>query len=544
MAKRRKREPRGERAARQRGARSDARGDLGWALGLTLLAWAHRLAFLFSNQDRSWPFTVFYEGDAEAFYGYARAILSGSSYDNGLPFHPPGFPYFLAGLYAFLGAGADGEVPHRAVKEAMALLGAASVGLLYLLVRPYLGRTGALVAGLLAAWHFGLYVLAVAPVSEGLYLLLLLLALLVWSRRLAHPLAAPGAVGAVEGGPWTALGLGALLGLLALTRAEGALVALLLAGVGAAGALRQRASFRPWALVAAGWALAVAPWAACNAIHLADFNRQQAAHLAEPLPTFVPLTLYGPLNLALANHPAADGSFSRAFLASSSSSPTLDLSDPEHLRFFLHGGAMAWDWARQHPGDFGRLVLRKWALSAEAWKLGWTQWDWPGGLAGVRRPVDVFVPASGLALALAPPVAVLGLLACFWTPGGPRRWAGVVLLLGFSWLLTTGLFFGYVRQGLLLLFFGLTFAAAGLLWLGRRLAHPRGTWEEALPFASPFADGPGRHLLQGLGAAALLLLALELAGAAGDRNFRATGTTLPGQPYLDRDQPVVLEPVK
>jgi hypothetical protein len=538
-----RRKTRGPRKGSAKPEGRDRRGEGGrwregaWALGLTLLAWLHRLAFLRSNRDWDWPYTIFYEGDSEAFYHYARAILGGRLYDNGLPFHPPGFPYFLAAVHALTGAGPDAaQVPHFAVKAAMALLGSLPVGLLYLVVKPYVGRLVALTASLLCLYHFGLYVLAVAPVSESLYLTLLLLAILLWSRRLAHPLAAPG--GDPGSGWGAALGLGLLLGALALTRAEGALVAIVLVGVGLAGQLRRRpSSLRPWALVLAGWVLAVAPWTVRNAVRISEFNERQAGRLAEPLPTFVPLTLYGPINLALANNPQADGTFSRDFLASQSHSPTLDLADPEHLRFFLHGNELAWGWIRDHPGDFLRLLGRKWTLSFEAWRLGWTQWDWPGGLTGTRRPVDVFVPDSSAALALGPPLALLGLLACLGAPGGPRRWAVLVLLLTAAGLVTTGLFFGYVRQGLLLFPFWATLVAAGFVWLVRRLARPRTSWTEALPFGLE----PSRRLLQILGGAALLVLVLEARGATTDRNYRATGTTLPGQRFLDRDQPMVLE---
>jgi hypothetical protein len=54
------------------------------------------------------------------------------------------------------------------------------------------------------------------------------------------------------------------------------------------------------------------------------------------------------------------------------------------------------------------------------------------------------------------------------------------------------------------------------------------------------ADLSRRHL-QILAGAAVVLLALDLWGMGADRNYRATGTTLPGQTYLDPDQPVYLE---
>jgi hypothetical protein len=502
------------------------RRDLLWALGLTLLAWAHRLAFLRSNRDWTWPYTLFYEGDSETYFDYARALLNGRLYDNGIPFHPPVFAWLLAAIHALVGAGPGAErVPYVAVKVVIALIGSLPVGLIYLLARPYLGRAAVLAAALLCAWSFGLYMIGVAPVTEGTYLTLLMLALLVWTRRMAHPLAAPDAV---PGGWKTALGLGLILGWLALTRAEGVLVAVLVLSVGLFGPRRKLA------LVALGWVLAVAPWTVRNAVRLSAIDERLAGQLAEPLPTFVPLTIYGPLNLALANNPQADGTFSRAFLSSRSQKAVLDLADPQHLEFILHGDRMAWSWIRQDPGGFARLVLRKWRLFFTAWKLGWTQWDWPGGLDGVRLPVDVFTPASDAGWGFGLPFAVLGLICCLSTPGGPRRWAVLVLLLTAAGMITTGLFFGYVRQGLLLLPFWLTLTATALVWIGERL---RGL---VSGFTFVPVDTP-RRLLQVLGGVALVLLALELWGAGADRNFQATGTNLPDQPFLDRDQPVYLK---
>jgi hypothetical protein len=543
----RKREPRARPQAERKAASrsSRPRADLLWAAGLTLLAWFHRLAFLRSNRDWSWPYTIFYEGDAETFFKYARALLNGELYDNGIPFHPPGFAYGLAFVHSLLGAGAGAEqVPYFAEKATVALIASLSIGLLYLLVKPYLGRTVALLAALLALYHFGLYVIAVAPVTEGTYQTLLLICLLFWTRRFEHPLAAPVLEGEKlkRAGPLGALLLGLLLGALALTRAEGVIVGLILGLTGLAGAtgwLRARSwqALRPWLLVLLGWILIVAPWTVRNFIHLREANQRLAGRLAEPLPTFVPLTIYGPINLALANNPQADGTFSRAFLASSAHSDVLDLTDPEHLRFLLHGDRMAWDWVMSNPGAAGRLLLRKWSLFFTAWKLGWTQWDFPGGLTGLRRPVDVFTPDSGIAFWLGPPLAFLGLILCLGTPGAARRWAILTLLLTAVGLLATGLFFGYIRQGLLLIPFWLTWVAAAVTAVARRITHPKEGWRLA-----PIGEtDPPRHLLQALAVAAFVLLLLEGWGMGRDRNYKATGTNVAGQSYLNRDETIRLE---
>lgn len=524
----------------------------GWlAAGLIVLAWLHRLAFLRSNRDWSWPYTIFYEGDSETFFHYARALLAGRLYDGGIPFHPPGFPGLLALVHAGLGAGgADDRVPYFAVKAVMALLGSASVGILYLLVRPYLGRTVALVAALLTTYDFGLYVLHVAPVSEGAYQTLLLLCVLLWTRWLEHPLAVSAEMEepreALRSLAWRPVVLGVLFGALALVRAEGALIGLALGLVGLGGwfAARLRRSPRaspaalvPWTLLLAGWLLAVAPWTVRNAMQLRAAN--QRLSLAEPLPALVPITLYGPINLALANNPLADGTFSRRFLASDGGSGLLDLENPEHLRFLLHGDEMARDWARAHPGDAARLVLRKWRLMADAWRLGWTQWDWPAGLDGVRRPIDVFVPASMRATWLRVPLAVIGLGLCWACGGHQRRWLGVVLVLTAICLLTTGLFFGYARQGLLYMPLWQTFGAVTLVTIGQAVARRR----PALP-ALDAEERPPRRFLVALACAAVVLLAMEARGARSNRNYRATGTTLPGSQKLDSQQQMTLQVVR
>ncbi len=524
------------REAQRRAAKAapkPAWNDTWWALGLSLLAWVHRLAFLRSNFDWGWPYTVFYEGDGEAFFEYARALLNGELYDDGIPFHPPGFAWVLAAVYTLVGADpAATRVPYVAVKVVMALVGSLPVGLLYLLVKPYLGRTVAVVAALLCAWNFGLYVIGVAPVTEGTYLTVLMLALLLWTRCFEHPLASPDA----ERGGWkAAVGLGVILGFLALVRAEAVLIAALLVGAGLLSWLRQRsaAELRPWLLVLLGWVLVVAPWTIRNGVRMAAVDERLAGQLAEPLPRFVPLTIYGPINLALANNPQADGTFSRAFLSSRSGAPVLDLKDPQHLELILHGDRIAWSWMRENPGAFGRLLLRKWGLFFSAWKLGWTQWDWPGGLNGVRRPVDVFTPDSAAGYALALPLAVLGLLVCAATPGAPRRWAVLVALLTASGMITTGLFFGYVRQGLVLLPFWLTLTAAAVVWIGERLLK-RTSGLTLVPFDPP------RRLLQVLAGIVVILLIVELRGTGSQRVLQGTGTVL-SDGTLDRDQPVVLK---
>jgi len=510
--------------------------DRRWALILTALAWIHRSAFLLANRDRAWGFSIFYEGDAERFHLFARAILAGTPYDGGVPFHPPGFPYLLAGIHALVGAGhPNATVPHLAVKLILALIGSLPVGLIYLLARPYLGRTAAFVTALLSLYSFGLYVISVTPGSEGLYLTLLLTALLLWSRASAHPLSAPGAP--AHGSRWVHLVVGMVLGALTLVRAEGLLVCGLLWATGLAGGLRDRAGsqptlarrLRPWLLVAVGWLIAVAPWTVRNGIRLAEINRTLGPELAEKLPTVVPITLYGPLNLALANQAGASGGFVPIWSGPAGrqvdmGGGQLGLRDPEHLHLVLHGDAVAWEWIRANPGAFARLVGRKWGLLLESLKLGWTQWNLPGGLRGLRRPIDLFVPHTVLGLGLLAPLLVAGFAALAVRGGSGRRWALLVGMLTGGTLLTTALFFGYARAGVVMLPLWLSLIAGGLA-AGRgepsQQRRPRGARAALLIM--------------------LILLIIEAWGATANRTYTASGTMLPGQTHLNPDATIFLE---
>lgn len=506
-----------------------------WALALGLLAAVLRVLFLFSGTDRSWPYTVFYEGDSETFFRFARALLSGELYDGGIPFHPPGFAFFLAGLQTLAGAGAaTATVPHLAIKLILAVVvGGGSVALLYLATAAALGRTVAIVTALLAAFHFGLYVLSVAPVGDGLFQLLLLAAIALVIRRPEGELTRA-----------RVFLLGLVWGAMALTRAEGILLGGLIVGFGTflywknVTSAKDDARWRgllPWAAVALIAAAVVLPWTVRNAIRLGEAELRLAGGLAEPLPRFVPVTMYGPLVLALANHDGADGSFSRAALPSHPGDAGFRLTDPEHLRFLLHGDRIAFDWIASHPAEFVRLAGRKLALYAGALQLGWTQWDLPGGLTGLRRPVDLFVPERRIGIWLWLPLLTAGIALVGGSGASSRSWLVLVGLLTAASMMMVALSFGYARFGVLLLPLWMGVAAAALVTFGRWLASRLPEDQRGL------VRGPrGRSLAATL---ILLLLALEVAGTVRGHRFEATGTTLPGSHRLDRDQPIHFRPL-
>jgi len=64
----------------------------------------------------------------------------------------------------------------------------------------------------------------------------------------------------------------------------------------------------PWILVALGFCMTLLPWTVRNAVVLSAVNETRPRHL-EALPTFVPITLYGPLNLAWQTTPRQTAAF-------------------------------------------------------------------------------------------------------------------------------------------------------------------------------------------------------------------------------------------
>lgn len=483
-------------------------------LALVVLALAHRLLFLWSGEDRSWPFSTFYFGDTRVFFEHALDLLRGVVHEEGIPFRPPLFPRILAAVYALVGAdAARAVVPHTAVRVVFSMVAALGPGLLYVLVRPYLGRVAAIAFALPWVWHFGALVVAVAPVVEGTYLTVLLGVLILWTRRVPSVLAADRedlATRARVGSAAVAVGVG--IAVLHLLRAEAAVlgVAILLATLlpHRSFSLRQRLAWT--GAIALGWALTLVPATVSHWRQLAQANATLA--LAEPLPQLVPVSLYGPLNFALANAPDADGRFSVAPLSRLGSLGKIDLEDPRQLAMVLHGDEEVWSRWRENPTHALRLVVSKWGWAAQAATLGWTGRNWPGGLVGERQPVDIFVPDRSIGAWIWLPLAAFGGITAWRRGSGSRRALGVLALSMVAPIVAITLFYGYARQALLALPFLLGLAGYGLYELARlgRLRYQGGK------------PAPGAAALL---AVASVVLVIEVALAlAGPPKLLATGS--------------------
>jgi len=382
------------------------------------------------------PASRFYFGDTRVFLTYATALSAGERFDNGVPFHPPGWPLVLSLLFRVFGWSADAPPDPILLKHVGAVISGASVGLAALLAYTLGGRGVMIVTSLLGIFHFAHLVQAAAPNSEPLYGLLMVLVLL-------------GAVRKQTGG-WL---LGVLSGFTSLVRAEFVLCAGLLAiWLGFDQWSTRR--YRRVALFALGFLLALLPTTILNWRSIDEFNRTRASSMPGALPRFAPVTGYGAFSFANANHERADGGFNWDLPSIQPSdheaglleAGQLDLARPPVYRAYVDGYRMGATWLVSNPADAIRLFGKKLAVSLSVFDYGYLLDNVPVEVRGARRPVDqIDLQTSCVTVAHAVLVAA-GLWIAATNPLTRVLLFPVVTLLASSIL-----FFGYVRLGVVYL---------------------------------------------------------------------------------------------
>lgn len=190
-------------------------------------------------------------------------------------------------------------------------------------------------------------------------------------------------------------------------------------------------------------------------------------YLPRPMPRFPFVAAYGPLNFALANAPGGTGGFDRSRMREPPpltggaeryppelvrALPPQDLTFiyPPHLRLYNDGYVEGLRWIAGNPGRFAALAARKLVIFWSGAALGFTGYGVPLGLSGVRRTVDMVVPEGGAAVQAWRLAVLLVTLA-----GGVVAWrrpaAHAWLLFLLSKLVVTVAFFGYARQGAMMI---------------------------------------------------------------------------------------------
>ncbi|WP_028064175.1 glycosyltransferase family 39 protein [Solirubrobacter soli] len=200
--------------------------------------------------------------DARDYDMHASSIASGDGFSKRLTgkptaFRPPGYPYLLGGVYRVFGVEQAADAERIRVARALGVvLGVIGVALIGVLATQLLTRTAGLVAMALAALYVPSILVAAAIMSEQLFVVLMLAALVtaIHQRRSEHRYA------------FAALA-GLLAGLAVLTRANGLilLVPLVIA------VWRTPRAVGPAVLLVAVALATVAPWTIRNAVELHAF---------------------------------------------------------------------------------------------------------------------------------------------------------------------------------------------------------------------------------------------------------------------------------
>ncbi len=506
-----------------------------------------RLLFLFSQQGHRGLFSVLYHGDTSAYLGFAASFLGKTPYDQGIPFHPPGYPFLLSILLRLSGFSPGAEAPPALLLRVfMTVLGGLTCGFFFLLIRRIFGRAVALASLPLALFSFGHYVQSTAINSEG-WFLLLSLAVTFGLVRLAEMLdrERPPRGRAARG-----VGLGLLLGVLAawatLTRAEFLLTAGLLAAL-----LLLVAGRRAWAPAAAfvfAVLVTMTPWTVRCYHSIGLVNQVHAERLPRPLPRLVLVTGYGPLNFATANNSFAKGSFDTGLidaLVPGRRDRSLDLADPGINRLYIDGYRVGLTWMAEHPAEAVALIARKVSLAAQALALGYLQVNLPAGLTGQRRPVDQFVPSALWFAWIQGGLMLLGLWRLIRGPlrqrperkrtverarAAPRSKPLWLFLVPHALTTTVVIvaFFGYARLGMLLAPVIWLLVGSGLLAL-----------VEVVPWPSSWRRRPAHSLVLLI----LVLLAVEVVlTSTGPRSYAVTGSRIPGTQQINPDDLLMIRP--
>jgi hypothetical protein len=465
----------------------------------------------------------FYFGDAPAFLGYASALLKGEPFDNGVPFHPPGWPVVLALCLRVLGWSPEQPVDPLAIKHVVAVISGASVGLASWLAYLLAGRAAMVVTSFLGAFHFGHVAQAAAPNSEPLYGMLVLCVLLCGYWWQTHPDRAASAVAC-----------GVLAALTMLVRAEFALCALL---IPLAHVATGRWVWRCLAFYAIALFVTLAPNTFANWTAIDAFNQTRAARMPGPLPRFAPVTSYGAFNFANANHAAATGGFNFDLpgLMSSSSDPeavaelelaeagALDLSRPPVYRAYVDGYRMGVAWLTQHPIAAAQLIRAKLAIMLSMFDYGYLLDNEPVAVKGLRRPVDQIDLRSTWLTVVHVALVLSGTAVAVQNPRSILLAAPILTL-----LLSTTMFFGYVRLGVAYLPVVWILQAMAIAQLLRRLPIP----------------GVVRQRALGIAVVAALLLMLTEAAASRERRVIQWDGLVDERGHLVEDQAVDIERVR
>ncbi len=493
---------------------------------LFLYAFVIRLLFWTGFDDRQLLYSLFYYGDSFRLHQEALEILKSNWSSSLLPYHPPVTSYFLALIYNFFGTPPE-HLP--AIKILLIIISALSVVIFHRLARRFFSERLALIAAIIFGATFPMLVVSVTPNTESIFLCFAMLTLLFFARLRSS---------------WNtkdAILMGLCGALASLTRAEFAsFFVVLVAGVflmkpghralppqgrasiaSEAGASRRwGAEARPLIITIIAFLLPFIPWTIRNYNVLKQFNVEKSEAGLEPLPTFAPITCYGPINFAMANNLLADGKFSRTILTGANVA-ALDLNNPQHRHYFLHGYAEGLTFIKDYPKEFLKLIGIKLRLFTQGFSWGFGPTNIPGGLNGVRYPIDIFVSENRWWAWLIGPLFIFGY--CLSIREFSKWWPLHLLFL--HRIAVTSVFFGYVR-GLAAIYFVVVLFLFYPLSINLRFVN--------------WLDRTSKQIL--LIVPILIFTAISLIPHISPIRFQASGPSEGGSGYLIQDEEIRIWP--
>lgn len=415
--------------------------DLRWGLAIVAGALVLRVAFvlLFGRTKVAFNDTLFYQ-----LTGMALAHGEGFRFIGHQTVHwPPGYAFVLGGVYSIFGTSMRNALLLNSV------LGAATAGLVYLIVLRSFGRAAAIVAGVGVAVMPGQLLMGDVALSETLYTFMLvsfiaLAALLPWRAR-----------------TWIVLGI--LAGLAALTRGEGFLFpVIVLAMAWLPGARKQ--AFGRAALVGVVMLLTVAPWTIRNAV---------VVH------SFVPVATNASDTLWSGHNPTARGgpSYAPHALLLKAHGTNFELAEASLLR------REAIKWAVHHPLQEVGLIPLKLAALARGDSTLIKVWINAHGQTPMKSTATSFIGTLADVASSALLIAVVATAIAF----GKALWRirvmrGVLAFLALAIPLYGFLYYGNVRYRVPLepLMIMVVAPAVAAIWAGRgRILAPRAEPEAA-----------------------------------------------------------------
>jgi len=446
-----------------------------WAFCLITLiaATAMRLCLPIAWGERHSLASAFFVGDARPYHDYAAHLVAARTFDNGVPFHPPGWAIVLSGFFRLAGFDPlNGRPAEPALlKSFVAFLSGLTVSLAALVAYRVAGRGAMYATGAWGSIHFGHMVLGTVPSNETLYGLLVVVVVLIALRLIHLPAAEAGLSRHVAAG---LLGLAA--GAAALVRAEFLSACILLvAGIWWAGKGGTRLGVM--AAYALGALVVLVPATVSNWRSISAFNGRNAMKLPGPLPRFAPVTSYGAFNFAIANHQHSDGGPNndhpvletavrkeQDLLAEGG----LNLASPAVHLLYVDGYRIGFSWIVRNPADAAELMIEKGRRAAGSLAHGVLFDNVPAGVDGTRRRVDLLDPASRVLWPFSIALAAAGI---WMLRGRPDAWLLCVPLAALA-LSTLG-FFGYVRLGVAYLPVIWVFQSVAVAAVAAKLPWPR-----------------------------------------------------------------------